>query len=64
MTEELYDKVLDVNLKGPFRLTALVGARMAAGDGGSIILVSSTSAVRPTPDSDSIFRGQGRASMR
>ena len=31
VTEELYDKVLDVNLKGPFRLTALVGARMAAG---------------------------------
>src|SRR4051794_24741728 len=23
VTEELYDKVLDVNLKGPFRLTAL-----------------------------------------
>ena len=50
VSEELYDKVLDVNLKGPFRLTALVGARMAAGDGGSIIFVSSTSAVRPTPE--------------
>jgi NAD(P)-dependent dehydrogenase (short-subunit alcohol dehydrogenase family) len=50
VSEELYDKVLDVNLKGPFRLTAIVGARMAAGDGGSIIMVSSTSAVRPTPD--------------
>ena len=34
VTEELYDKVLDVNLKGPFRLTALVGARMAAGTAG------------------------------
>ena len=50
VTEELWDKVLAVNLKGPFRLTALVGARMAAGNGGSIIMVSSTSAVRPTPD--------------
>jgi NAD(P)-dependent dehydrogenase (short-subunit alcohol dehydrogenase family) len=50
VTEDLYDKVLDVNLKGPFRLTALVGARMAEGDGGSIIMVSSTSAVRPTPN--------------
>jgi NAD(P)-dependent dehydrogenase (short-subunit alcohol dehydrogenase family) len=39
---------LDVNLKGPFRLTAMVGARMAAGAGGSIIMVSSTSAIRPT----------------
>jgi Dehydrogenases with different specificities (related to short-chain alcohol dehydrogenases) len=29
VTEELWDKVISVNLKGPFRLTALVGARMA-----------------------------------
>ena len=48
VSEALYDKVLDVNLKGPFRLTAMVGARMAAGAGGSIIMVSSTSAIRPT----------------
>jgi len=47
VTEELYDKVLDVNLKGPFRLTALVGERMSAGDGGSIINISSTAAIRP-----------------
>lgn len=48
ITEELYDKVLDVNLKGPFRLCAVIGTRMAAGDGGSIINVSSTGAIRPT----------------
>jgi NAD(P)-dependent dehydrogenase (short-subunit alcohol dehydrogenase family) len=48
VTEDLWDKVLDVNLKGPFRLTAMVGARMAAGAGGSIIMVSSTAAVRPS----------------
>ena len=48
VSEDLWDKVLDVNLKGPFRLTALVGSRMAAGVGGSIIMVSSTAAVRPT----------------
>jgi NAD(P)-dependent dehydrogenase (short-subunit alcohol dehydrogenase family) len=47
--EALYDKVLDVNLKGPFRLTALVGSRMAADGGGSIINVSSTASIRPTP---------------
>ena len=47
VTEELYDKVLAVNLKGPFRLTALIGQRMVEGDGGSIINVSSTAAVRP-----------------
>ena len=49
VTEELYDKVLDVNLKGPFRLSALVGTRMvASGRGGSIINVSSIGAVRPS----------------
>jgi NAD(P)-dependent dehydrogenase (short-subunit alcohol dehydrogenase family) len=47
VTEDLYDKVLDVNLKGPFRLTALVGTRMAEGEGGSIINVSSVGAIRP-----------------
>jgi NAD(P)-dependent dehydrogenase (short-subunit alcohol dehydrogenase family) len=50
VSEELFDKVMAVNLKGPFRLAALVGERMMAGDGGSIINVSSTGAVRPTKD--------------
>jgi NAD(P)-dependent dehydrogenase (short-subunit alcohol dehydrogenase family) len=49
VSEALYDKVLDVNLKGPFRLSALVGTRMAEGRGGSIINVSSIAAVQPTP---------------
>src|SRR6266480_3504414 len=50
VSEELWDKVLAVNLKGPFRLTALVGSRMAAGDGGSVVNISSIGAVRPTHD--------------
>ncbi|HEX7034646.1 MAG TPA: glucose 1-dehydrogenase [Pseudomonadales bacterium] len=50
VSEELYDKVLSVNLRGPFRLSALIGERMAAGDGGSIINVSSIAAVQPTPN--------------
>jgi NAD(P)-dependent dehydrogenase (short-subunit alcohol dehydrogenase family) len=50
VTEGLYDKVLDVNLKGPFRLTAKIGARMAAGVGGSIINISSIVSIRPTSD--------------
>ena len=49
VTEELYDKVLDVNLKGTFRLSALIGKRMYDAGGGSIINVSSTAAIRPTP---------------
>jgi NAD(P)-dependent dehydrogenase (short-subunit alcohol dehydrogenase family) len=48
-SEALYDKVFDVNLKGPFRLMASVGTRMAEGGGGSIINISSGGAVRPTP---------------
>jgi NAD(P)-dependent dehydrogenase (short-subunit alcohol dehydrogenase family) len=50
VTEALFDKVVDVNLKGPFRLSALIGERMVAGDGGSIINVSSTGSIRPTGD--------------
>ena len=50
VSEDLFDKVVAVNLKGPFRLSALVGERMAAGDGGSIVNISSTGAVRPTGD--------------
>jgi NAD(P)-dependent dehydrogenase (short-subunit alcohol dehydrogenase family) len=49
ITEELFDKVVGVNLKGPFRLASVIGARMAAGRGGSIINVSSIAAVQPSP---------------
>jgi NAD(P)-dependent dehydrogenase (short-subunit alcohol dehydrogenase family) len=48
--EALFDKVIGVNLKGPFRLTALIGSRMAAGDGGTILNISSNAAVRPKPE--------------
>jgi NAD(P)-dependent dehydrogenase (short-subunit alcohol dehydrogenase family) len=47
--EALFDKVIDVNFKGPFRLAALVGSRMAAGDGGAIINITSIGAIRPQP---------------
>ncbi len=49
VSEELWDKVIDVNLKGPFRLSAIVGERMRDGEGGSIINVSSIAGSRPTP---------------
>jgi NAD(P)-dependent dehydrogenase (short-subunit alcohol dehydrogenase family) len=48
VSEELWDKVIAVNLKGPFRLTALVGTRMAEGDGGSVINISSIGSIRPS----------------
>jgi NAD(P)-dependent dehydrogenase (short-subunit alcohol dehydrogenase family) len=49
-SEDLFDKVMAVNLKGPFRLSALFGSRMAAGEGGSIINVSSSGSIRPSAD--------------
>ena len=49
ISEELFDKVVAVNLKGPFRLSAVLGYRMKAAGRGSIINISSIAAVRPTP---------------
>jgi NAD(P)-dependent dehydrogenase (short-subunit alcohol dehydrogenase family) len=49
VTEALYDKTHAVNAKGPFRLSALIGSRMAEGDGGSIINVSTAGSWRPGP---------------
>lgn len=46
--EALYDKVMAVNLKGPFRLSAAMGTRMAADRGGSIVNISSVAAIRPS----------------
>jgi NAD(P)-dependent dehydrogenase (short-subunit alcohol dehydrogenase family) len=50
VSEELWDKVLAVNLRGPFRLTALAGPRMAEQGGGSIINISSSASMHPRPD--------------
>ena len=47
ISERLYDTVLDLNLKGPFRLSSVIGERMAAGSGGAIINISSFAAIRP-----------------
>ncbi len=47
ISEEYYDKVQGVNLKGPFRLSARVGARMVDHGGGSIINVSTIGSLRP-----------------
>ncbi|ORA34664.1 SDR family NAD(P)-dependent oxidoreductase [Mycobacterium aquaticum] len=47
VTEKLFDAVVNLNLKGPFRLSALIGERMVAAGGGSIINVSSSGSLRP-----------------
>lgn len=46
--ESLFAKVIDVNMKGAFRLASLCGEQMATRNGGSIINVSSTGSVAPT----------------
>lgn len=50
ISEALFDKVLGLNLKGPFRLCALVGERMMADGGGSIVNISSIASIRPRKD--------------
>jgi NAD(P)-dependent dehydrogenase (short-subunit alcohol dehydrogenase family) len=49
VTEELYDKTLAVNLKGPFRLGVLAGAHMAEHGGGAIINVGTVGSLLASP---------------
>lgn len=49
MTENLFDSVLNLNFKGPFRLASQVAHRMSSGDGGCIINISSTGALMALP---------------
>jgi NAD(P)-dependent dehydrogenase (short-subunit alcohol dehydrogenase family) len=48
----LFDKVVALNFKGPFRLSALAASRMAKADGGCIINISSTASLNPSPASE------------
>jgi NAD(P)-dependent dehydrogenase (short-subunit alcohol dehydrogenase family) len=50
VTEALFDSVMNLNFKGPFRLASQVAKRMADGDGGVIINVSSDAALMPMPE--------------
>lgn len=45
ITEDLFDKTIAVNLKGPLRLTALAAEHMAPG--GSVINISSKASLHP-----------------
>ena len=49
MPENLFDSVLNLNFKGPFRLASQVAFRMSEGDGGCIVNISSTGALMPLP---------------
>jgi NAD(P)-dependent dehydrogenase (short-subunit alcohol dehydrogenase family) len=61
VSERLFDAVIGVNFKGPFRLCAVAGERMAKGEGGSIINISSTASLNPTPGA--AFYGAAKAAL-
>merc|ERR1719161_2129385 len=49
IAEEYFNKIIGLNLKGPFRLSALFGAQMCTQEsGGSIIFISSNVSIIPT----------------
>jgi len=50
VSEALFDSVLNLNFKGPFRLASLVAKRMADGEGGCIINVTSSGSMMPLPE--------------
>jgi NAD(P)-dependent dehydrogenase (short-subunit alcohol dehydrogenase family) len=50
VTEELFDKVVGLNFKGPFRLASQIAKRMMDGSGGCIINVSSAGGSMPLPE--------------
>jgi NAD(P)-dependent dehydrogenase (short-subunit alcohol dehydrogenase family) len=49
VNEQLWDSVLNLNLRGPFRLSVLIGNRMRDAGRGSIINISTSGALRPDP---------------
>ena len=49
VSEALFDSVVGLNFKGPFRLASQVARRMSEGEGGVIINVSSSGALMPLP---------------
>lgn len=49
VTEAAFDTIVGLNFKGPFHLASIVAQRMAAGNGGSIINVSSSGSLTPLP---------------
>jgi NAD(P)-dependent dehydrogenase (short-subunit alcohol dehydrogenase family) len=49
VSEALFDAVLNLNFKGPFRLASQCAQRMSEGYGGCIINISSSGSLMPTP---------------
>ena len=47
MPESLYDSVLNLNLKGPYRLASIIGQKMKTQGSGSILNISSIASLQP-----------------
>ncbi len=62
VSEKLFDSIVNLNFKGPFRLAARVAERMRAGDGGVIINISSSAATRPSAPGIAAY-GAAKAAM-
>jgi len=52
VSEALFDKVINLNLRAPYRLSALFGSRMQERGSGSIVNISSIAALKPSPESE------------
>jgi NAD(P)-dependent dehydrogenase (short-subunit alcohol dehydrogenase family) len=50
VTEALFDSVVNLNFKGPFRLSSQIARRMVEGDGGAIVNISSSGGLMPLPE--------------
>jgi NAD(P)-dependent dehydrogenase (short-subunit alcohol dehydrogenase family) len=61
VSERLFDSVVGLNFKGPFRLCAVAGERMFHAGGGAVINISSTAALNPTPGT--AFYGAAKAAQ-
>jgi NAD(P)-dependent dehydrogenase (short-subunit alcohol dehydrogenase family) len=48
-SQELFDKIVAVNLRAAFRLCALFGSQMHGSGGGAIVNISSSGSLRPQP---------------
>lgn len=49
VSEQLFDAVLNLNFKGPFRLASQIGKRMYDGEGGVILNISSIASLQTMP---------------
>jgi NAD(P)-dependent dehydrogenase (short-subunit alcohol dehydrogenase family) len=62
VSEKLFDSIVNLNFKGPFRLAARVAERMRATNGGVIINISSSAATRPSAPGIAAY-GAAKAAM-